>query len=88
MNVSQTQLDLIVQRAREFGAKRLFLFGSALETPDDVHDIDLAADIPGLDLFLFAGRLEHELRCTIDIVALDEPSPLVDSILRRGKQLI
>ncbi len=87
MHVTPDHIAHIIQRAKDYGARRLILFGSALETPEDANDIDLAADIPGLALFEFAGVLEHELHCVIDIVPLDIESPFVESVKRYGKVL-
>jgi hypothetical protein len=85
MHVTPAHIAHIIARAKDYGARRLILFGSALDTPEDANDIDLAADIPGLKLFEFAGVLEHELHCVIDIVPLDIDSPFVESVKRRGK---
>lgn len=91
MRVTEAMLDHVVQKARQYGAKRLILFGSALESPDDANDIDLAADIPGLELFSFADDLERDLQCPIDIVPLggdNEPHPFIQYVLRKGKKLL
>lgn len=87
MTVTTEHLNLIVQRAREFGARRLILFGSALETPNDARDIDLAADIPGLALYAFAERIEQDLRCPVDVIPLDVRNRFIETIERRGKVL-
>ena len=91
MHVTPDHIAHIIQRAKDYGARRLILFGSALETPEDANDIDLAADIPGLEVFSFADDLERELHCTIDIVPLGGDSdshPFVEYVLRKGKKLI
>jgi predicted nucleotidyltransferase len=91
MRVTPDHIAHIVQRAKDYGARRLILFGSALETPDDANDIDLAADIPGLEVFSFADDLERELNCTIDIVPLsatNERHPFLQHILLYGKRLL
>jgi hypothetical protein len=85
MIVTQAHLDHIIRRAQDFGARRLILFGSALETPDNARDIDLAADIPGMELYAFAGMLENELHCIIDIVGLDYKTPFIELVEQRGK---
>jgi len=38
----QTAIDL----ARQYGVKRLFLFGSALHSPETARDLDLACEGP------------------------------------------
>ena len=60
MIVTQAHIDHIIRRAQNFGARRLILFGSALETPENARDIDLAADVSGMELYAFAGTLEHD----------------------------
>lgn len=87
MHVTPNHIAHIIQRAKDYGARRLILFGSALETPEEANDIDLAADIPGLDLYLFAGMVENELGCIIDIVPLDIDSPFIESIKKYGQLL-
>ncbi len=85
MHVTPDHIAHIIARAKDYGARRLILFGSALDTPEEANDIDLAADIPGLDLYLFAGTVENELRCIIYIVPLDIDSPFIEAVKRRGK---
>lgn len=84
MIITQQHVDTIIRRAKEYGATKVILFGSALESPGDAQDIDLAADIPGLALYAFAGQLEHDLRCTIDIVPLNLDTPFVQTVKERG----
>ena len=91
MHVTPAHIAHIVARAQDYGARRLVLFGSALETPEDANDIDLAADIPGLEVFSFADDIERELHCVVDIVPLGGDSdehPFVRYILRKGKHLL
>lgn len=91
MVVTEEHLAVIIRRAKEYGAKRLILFGSALETPENANDIDLAADIPGLQVFDFADDIEKELGCTIDIVPMskeNEHEPFIQYVLDYGKSLL
>jgi predicted nucleotidyltransferase len=91
MHVTPDHIAHIIQRAKDYGARRLILFGSALDTPEDANDIDLAADIPGLAVFSFADDLEQELHCTIDIVPLsteNEAHPFLQHIVRYGRRLL
>lgn len=87
MIVTQAHIDHIIRRAQDFGARRLILFGSALETPENARDIDLAADIPGMELYAFAGVVEEELSCLIDIVPLNHRTPFIEMVEQRGKVL-
>ncbi|MHB1646742.1 MAG: hypothetical protein ACYCSW_09615 [bacterium] len=44
MAVTQKQIERIIALAKVYGATRLILFGSAVETPEKARDIDLACD--------------------------------------------
>jgi len=50
------------------------LFGSALESPDTARDLDLACDIPGMQIFAFAGRLEDEPGLSVEVIPLTPAS--------------
>lgn len=89
MSINQTQLERIVALAKVYGAKRLILFGSALSTPDEARDIDIACDgIPGWKLYEFAAKLEEELHTTLDIVPLSPSTRFTRLIETRGKVLL
>jgi predicted nucleotidyltransferase len=67
MAVSEAQFERIKELAKDYGATRLILFGSAVENPDTARDIDLACDgVEGWKLFEFAARLEEELHKSRD----------------------
>jgi uncharacterized protein len=87
MQITQQHLDTIVVWAKYYGARKVILFGSALETPDDAHDIDLACDIPGLGMFAFAGKIEEELHAPIDVVPLLPRNHFIESVELHGKVL-
>jgi predicted nucleotidyltransferase len=89
MAIGQPQLQKIISLAKAYGAVRLILFGSSVETPDQARDIDLACDgVPGWKLYELAARLEEELHAPLDIVPLSPPSRFTRLIERRGKVLI
>jgi predicted nucleotidyltransferase len=88
MIVTQAHIDYLICLAREYNARKLVIFGSALRTPDDARDIDLAADIDGAALYEFAGMAENAFDCTVDIVSLAHDTPLTRHILRYGKVLL
>jgi len=89
MAIGQPQLQKIINLARAYGAVRLILFGSSVETPDHARDIDLACDgVPGWKLYELAARLEEELHAPLDIISLSPPSRFTRLIERRGKVLI
>lgn len=89
MKVDQSLIDKIVRLAKAYGATRLILFGSAVETPLEARDIDLACDgVPGWKLYELAARLENELGTSLDIVSLTPPSRFTEYIVTKGKALL
>ena len=87
MIITNEIIEKIKSSAKEYGIKKLILFGSALENPTDAHDIDLACDSEGMKIFALAGKLEEELNICIDIVPLTAQNPFSEIILRKGKVL-
>lgn len=87
MAVTPTDLQKAVELARAYGATKVVLFGSALTAPHRARDLDIACDIPGLDLFAYAGRLEEALRMPVDVIPLSPPQAFTDVVLRRGRVL-
>ena len=87
MRVTQHHLDTIVKWAKHYGAHKVILFGSALETPEEANDIDIACDINGLGMFAFAGKIEEELLVPIDVVPLLPRNYFIELVEKRGKVL-
>lgn len=85
MSVTPEHLARAVEMAREYGATQVILFGSALEAPEQARDLDLACDIPGLDLFAYAGQLEKELQLPVDVIPLQPSNAFVEAVKQRGK---
>jgi len=86
---NQEQFDAIALTAKSYGATRLILFGSALNTPETARDIDLACDgVSGWKLYELAARLEEEINFPLDLVPLTPANRFTRMIERRGKQLI
>ena len=78
-----------IRVAREFGARRLLLFGSALEHPAAARDLDLAcAGVPGWKLFELSSALEEALGIPLDLVPLDPPTPFTRLIEKRARVLL
>lgn len=89
MTVNQAVIKRIIDLAKEYGATRLFLFGSALEKPEDARDIDIACDgILGWKLYEMAARLEEEFAAPLDIVPLSPPTRFTKLIELNGKRLL
>jgi len=89
MTINQAVIKKIVDLAKQYGATRLILFGSALERPEDARDIDIACDgIQGWKLYEMAARLEEELAAPLDIVPLSPPTNFTRLIEAKGKSLL
>jgi uncharacterized protein len=75
--------------ARQFGATRLLLFGSALTRPSSARDLDLAcAGVQGWKLFELAAALEETLRVPLDLVPLDPPTAFTRLIEKQARVLL
>lgn len=85
MQTKEEILEIIREKAKKYGAKKIILFGSFLETSGTAQDIDLACDIDGLNLFAFAGELENQLRIPIDAFPLNVDNHFINAIRERGK---
>ena len=89
MEIEAGKVDRAVEIAKEFGATRLILFGSAAKALKTAKDIDLACDgVEGWGLFELGARLEEELQVTLDLIPLNPPTRFTRIIERRGKVLL
>jgi predicted nucleotidyltransferase len=89
MAIHQEQLDRAIALVKAYGATRLILFGSAVTTPEQAKDLDLACDgVAGWEFYELGARLEEELRIPLDLVPLSPPTPFTRLIERRGKVLL
>jgi predicted nucleotidyltransferase len=89
MAVLQEQIEQAVALAREFGATRLILFGSAVTTPEQARDLDLACDgVPGWKLYELGARIEEELRIPLDLVPLRPETRFTRMIIDQGQVLL
>jgi predicted nucleotidyltransferase len=89
MAITQAQIDKIVSVAKAYGATRVILFGSSVESPQKANDLDLACDgVQGWKLYELASRLEEDLQTTLDIVPLTPPTRFSRLIQARGKILL
>jgi predicted nucleotidyltransferase len=89
MPVGQSQIERAVTLARQFGATRLVLFGTAQQNPAQARDLDLACDgVPGWKLFELAARIEEEIRVPLDLVPLQPATRFTRHILAHGKTLL
>ena len=88
MPVSEEQLERCVEILRGYGATKIVLFGSILETPDDVRDLDLACKgIEGWEFFRAAAELEDVVDLPVDLVPLDVDARMTRHIEKWGRVL-
>jgi predicted nucleotidyltransferase len=89
MGITERQIAKAVALAKEYGATRMILFGSALEEPKQARDLDLAFDgVAGWKLYELGARLEEELEVSLDIVPLSPPTRFTRLIESKGKVLL
>lgn len=71
--VLNRELDKIVDISKEFGAKKVLLFGSCLEDIKSAKDIDIAvAGIKPREFFKYYGKVSMRVDDEVDIVDLDD----------------
>jgi len=88
MAIEQEHFDKAVAVAREFGARKLILFGSAAESPPAARDLDLLCEgVEGWDLFRLGARLEEELPVPVDLVPYGPDDPFCHCVAARGRVL-
>ena len=89
MVIGKETFETIKTIAREYGATRVILFGSALENPAEARDIDLACGgVVGWKLFELAARLENALRVNLDLVSLSPSTRFTRHIEAHGMVLL
>lgn len=85
----ESELAKIVEISREFGAKKILLFGSSLEDIESSMDIDIAVSgINPREFFEYYGKVSMAVENEVDIVDLDDiRGHLYKRILSKGKVL-
>jgi len=85
------KITAAVRILQEAGATAVYVFGSASDQNEmlpgrEPRDIDLGVEGVPPELFARAvGQLLGELRCPVDLVDLDRPTPLVKRLRERGR---
>ena len=88
MNVVAEQLQAAVQTLRAYGAKRVLLFGSYLETPERARDLDLAVEgIPLRRLLDADVAVDAALGVPYDLVSREGNPGFYDVIKNHAKVL-
>jgi len=71
--VFERELKIIARVSKEFGAKKLLLFGSCLEDIESARDIDIAVSgIKSCEFFKYYGKVSMSVDDEVDIVDLDD----------------
>ncbi|OGP10502.1 MAG: hypothetical protein A3G39_03785 [Deltaproteobacteria bacterium RIFCSPLOWO2_12_FULL_43_16] len=83
----EKEITAIASISKEFGAKKVLLFGSCLEDVESAHDIDIAVSgIKPKDFFKYYSKVSMAAEDEIDLVDLDDVREhLFKRILAKGK---
>ncbi len=86
MALDQSTIDRCTAIVRAFGATKLILFGSALESLQTARDLDIACEgVDGWDLFRLGAKLQEELGTTVDLIALRPDDRFSQYIAQTGR---
>jgi predicted nucleotidyltransferase len=89
MGITDRQIARAIALAKEYGATRVILFGSALEEPEQARDLDLAFEgVAGWKLYELGAQLEEELGVSLDIIPLSPPTRFTRFIESKGRVLL
>ena len=83
--ISEKDIKTIQQTSREYGLKRVLLFGSSSRPDARPRDIDIAVE--GLEphlFFRFYGDLLFKLSLPVDVFDLSQSGRFADLIRREG----
>lgn len=88
MSITKENIESAIKLAKEYGATKLLLFGSALTDPNNAKDLDLGIEgIAPNKFFLFGADLEDIILKSVDIVPLELNSSFVNHIKKYGKYI-
>ena len=88
MRIEASDISKSIDVLREYGADRVWLFGSALQTPEDAGDLDLACEgVPADRFYRALGQLGVALGKPVDLVDLSRDSRLTRYIRSKGRLL-
>lgn len=86
--IAEEQIEQCVEAAKEYGAKKVVLFGSALYDPEHARDIDIiVSGVSGWDVIRMGADMEDRVNVPVDVVSGDEKGDFVEMNLKRGKVL-
>jgi uncharacterized protein len=87
MPLNKEEKETIIQISKEYGARKIWLFGSMLDADPETepNDIDLAVEgVPPEKFFKLWGKLDSLFRKNVDLVYLDNNPPIRHIIFKRG----
>ena len=88
MPITRNDIEHCTALLRRNGATRVVLFGSAIESLDAARDLDLAcAGIPFWTLLGLMATLRKSLGLSVDLIPLDDGSPMTAHVERWGRLL-
>jgi predicted nucleotidyltransferase len=86
--ISEIDRNTIIQMARRYGARRVLLFGSSLNSDREARDIDIAVDGVSPEMFFkFYGDLIFNISKPVDVVDLSQPGEFTSLIRQEGISL-
>jgi len=85
--ILEQALKKIASISKEFGAKRVLLFGSCLEDIESARDIDIAVSgIEPREFFKYYGKVSMAVENEVDIIDLDDVREhLYKRVLSKGR---
>ena len=85
--VLDRELKKIASISKEFGAKKVLLFGSCLEDIESARDIDIAVSgIKPQEFFKYYGKVSMAVDDEVDIIDLDDiREHLYKRVLSKGQ---
>ncbi|MFQ6034551.1 MAG: nucleotidyltransferase family protein [Sedimentisphaerales bacterium] len=85
--ILERELKKIASISKEFGAKKVLLFGSCLEDIESARDIDIAVSgIKPREFFKYYGKVSMAVENEVDIIDLDDVREhLYKRVLSKGQ---
>ncbi len=82
--ISNEIFEKIRETSKKYDARKVIVFGSALVNYEESNDIDIACDMPGLNMFLFADDLENAIKKPIDVIPISMDDPFMKVVNKYG----
>lgn len=87
MPVTDENIETAKAIARQYGATRMVVFGSAVDDPEHARDLDLAIEgVEGWTIWSLAAEIEENLDIPVDVIPLD-PSPFTELVEEYGREI-